>query len=210
MVELAAVLEWVGGLPWWAGVCVLAVSAGVEYLFPPFPGDTVTLAGALLIPLAGWPWWGVLGGLVCGSLWGAALMWRVGVWAASGEGDGWVHRWLRREGVSRRVSEVVGRFERHGAVYIVLNRFIPAFRGVFFIASGMAGLRLGVVLWYAALSALLWNGVLLGVGALVGFQLDRIVELSGQYARGVWIALCVGVAVWGLRWWWRRRSPNDR
>ena len=37
-----------------AGLSVLFVSALIEYVFPPFPGDTVTLFGAFLAAHQGW------------------------------------------------------------------------------------------------------------------------------------------------------------
>lgn len=208
--SLLEILAWIEGVPMWAGLAALALGAGIEYVFPPFPGDTITLAGAVLIPTAGWPWPAVLGAVVGGSLVGAALDWWVGVWLAEAEGQTWLHRWTRRERVARKIEKVTAKFQRHGSAYIALNRFVPAFRGVFFLAAGMAGLRLRRVLFFAAVSALLWNAALLGVGALVGYNLESLAEIVSSYSRVVLTGLVAGgLGWWGISWW-RKRSRADR
>src|SRR5699024_9356965 len=134
------------------------LSAMIEYIIPPFPGDTVTVVGAVLIPAAGWPWWGVFAAVVVGSLAGASFNWWLGDWVSrTGDKKTWIHRFLQREAVRPRVDALLERFERHGSIYIVLNRFIPAFRAFFFLAAGMARLKLWKVLLFAALSAAMWN-----------------------------------------------------
>lgn len=209
--EVKRAIGWMTGQPLWLGLLLLGASAGVEYIFPPFPGDTVTLAGAMLIPLAGWPMWAVLSALVAGSVFGAFLDLMVGRWLSLESGrETLIHRWLAREEIASKIDRVTEKFERHGAIYIVLNRFIPAFRGVFFLAAGMARLSTAKVLFYAALSATLWNAALLLLGMAFGYNLERIVGFVEGYTRAAFLVLFVVVATW-IGWgWWRKRSPDDR
>jgi len=204
-------IGWMTGQPLWLGLLVLGASAGVEYVIPPFPGDTVTLAGAMLIPLAGWPWWAVLTALMLGSVVGAWLDLMVGRWLARDSGrDTFLHRWMAKEEIARKIDRVTEKFERHGAIYIVLNRFIPAFRGVFFLAAGMAGLSTPRVLFFAALSATLWNAVLLLMGMAFGYNLEAIVGFVEGYTRAVLFGIGVVILGWITWEWWRKRSPDDR
>ena len=178
---------------------------------PPFPGDTVTVAGAVLIPLAGWPWLAVFAATIGGSLAGAAFDWWVGRWIEGHERrDTWLHRWLDREKVKRRVEKLKERFRRHGSLYILLNRFLPAFRSLFFVTAGMAGLKLWKVLTFAALSAAAWNGLLLAAGYAVGHNLERLSGWLDTYSRGMWIALGVGVVLWfGIKYLRRSRRGEE-
>ena len=194
-------IEWLVGIPVWAGVGFLGLSAGIEYVFPPFPGDTVTIAGAVLTAQAGWPWWAVFGALTLGSVVGAWVNLGVGRWLARDDGDTWLHRWLARPHVAERRANLEERFRRHGSAYITLNRFLPAFRALFFVTAGMAGLPTARVLGFAALSAALWNGALMCAGAAVGYNLDALVGLAKQYSVVVWGALGVVALVWAVRWW---------
>ncbi len=211
LAEVNRAIGWMTGLPIWLGLLILGASAGIEYVLPPFPGDTVTLAGAMLIPLAGWPLWAVLSVLVLGSVIGAFFDLMVGRWLSlKSERQTFLHRWLRKEEIARKIDRVTEKFERHGAIYIVLNRFIPAFRGVFFLAAGMARLSTPKVLFYAALSATLWNAGLLLLGMAFGYNLDRIVGFVEGYTRMAFLVIFVIMAAW-IGWgWWRKRSPDDR
>ena len=81
---------------------VLFLSAAIEYLFPPFQGDTVTLFGAFLVATREWSLALVLGAVTLGSLCGAAGDYWLGAWLArrdSGRGDrGHRRRHRRRRG----------------------------------------------------------------------------------------------------------------
>ncbi|MCC6747375.1 MAG: DedA family protein [Deltaproteobacteria bacterium] len=188
------------------GLLLLGLSALVEYVFPPFPGDTVTLFGAFLVVRHGWsmPW--VYASVMVGSGVGALLDYGIGVWISRRYVEG---RIFKGEAVRRRINQVLLAFERHGALYIVLNRFLPAARAVIFIAAGMSRLKVGWVLFYSLLSAAAWNALILGAGYAVGANWDRLKLLFQRYALIAWGALGVGVAVFlVLRWRARRRAAR--
>ncbi len=169
---------------------VLCLSALIEYLFPPFPGDTVTLFGAFLITARGWSFVAVFASVLLGSVAGAWIDFRFGQWlrrrelAADASHPGKKHSRTREQ-----VDKLVERFKRHGEVYIVLNRFIPGVRAFFFVAAGMAGLRVRWVLIWAAVSAALWNLLLIAVGSSVGANFDALRKFMSVYSRYAWLAL---------------------
>ena len=202
--EAAEAIAWLGTQPLWVGLVVLAVSATLEYVFPPFPGDTVTLAGAMMIGLVGWPWWAVMIALWAGSAVGIVTDWAAGRWLEQSERRSWLHRLLARPEIAERVCGARARFERHGVWFILANRFVPAFRSVFFLVSGMAGLRLSVVLFFGLLSVTLWNGALLALGAAAGFHLEEVLAWLGRYSAIAWGAIGVLVVAWAWKTWGKK------
>jgi membrane protein DedA with SNARE-associated domain len=195
--DLQQIFDYLSGQALWWGLLLLMLSAMVEYLVPPFPGDTVTIAGAVLVPTAGWPLWAVFLAVTTGSVIGAAIDWWVGDWVARNqEKNTWVHRFLDRDKIRPKVDKLIRQLERHGAVYITLNRFVPAFRAVFFLAAGLARLVLWKVLVFAAISAALWNAALMGVGYLVGYNIDQLAFWIQRYTRVFYIAIGVALCVW--------------
>ncbi len=176
-----------------AGLAVLAGSAMVEYVFPPFPGDTITLLGAVLITAYGWSFAGVFGAVMLGSMAGAMIDFYLGqrierarARRRQRRAEAGKSRLLHRSGddpVERRaiLDGLVEKFARHGAVYLVLNRFVPGIRALFFVAAGMAGMKPFPVLAYATLSAALWNLALIAVGGLIGANLDDLLHLVRSY-----------------------------
>lgn len=184
---------------------VLGLSALIEYIFPPFPGDTVTLFGAFLITAKGWSFAAVLISVLIGSGAGAMLDFHFGRWLKARE--------LRTPGkhVERRalVNRLVKRFDRHGEMYIVLNRFLPGVRAVFFVAAGMAGMRWDRVLFWSLVSALLWNLALIGLGSLIGANFEDLVRFMSSYSRIVYAILGALVLAWVVRAVWRRVSARS-
>ena len=186
------------------GLTLLALSALVEYIFPPFPGDTVTLFGAFLVIRYGWnlPW--VFAAVMLGSAVGAMTNFYFGVWLGKRYRRGGNARWNK---VRQQVERVIKAFERHGEVYVVLNRFLPAVRAVFFVAAGMARLRPSRVFIYAMISAAAWNTLVIGVGYAVGANWDRIRGLFRTYSTMAWIGLSI-VAIFFIGRWLVRRKQS--
>ena len=203
--DLRAILEAVQEWPPWITYAALLFGAFVEYVFPPFPGDTVVVAGAVLVTAFGWSLWPVLALVTAGAVLGALCDWALGRWLAR---TGRLER--LRPGWREALAGVSRQLERHGAWYLAVNRFVPGVRAFFFVAAGMAGLRWpGVVLW-AGVSALAWNALLLQVGFLLGDNLDGLEEILTQYATVVWIILAVVAAVLVVRFVRSRRAAASR
>jgi membrane protein DedA with SNARE-associated domain len=189
--------------PW--GALLLGVAALLEYVVPPFPGDTVTLLGGAYVARGEHPLVLVLGALVLFSLVGMAATWRLGralghrVDAAK---DGPLAFGLTHEQVRRAQALMRTR----GDWVLVLNRFMPSFRAVVFVAAGASGVPLPRVLALGSASALAWNGLLLVVGANVGANAEALEAWLSRY-RTTALVLCVVALAAFLAWrWWKRRT----
>lgn len=157
-------------------------SALLEYVFPPFPGDTATLVAVFLAATADYAWWLVFLVLTAGSTLGGVLVWRFGVWLQANE-----ERWpafLKDEQTRARIESIRTGFERRGGWYLAANRFVPAFRALFFVAAGLAGMRLRSVVFFGGLGAAAWNGLLMGVGFSIGANLERFETLFQDFKTG--------------------------
>ena len=190
------------------GYLLLALGATIEYVAPPFPGDTVVVLGAILIEVAGWSLPLVLLAATLGSVLGAALNLEAGRWLGRADRDTWLHRRLRGDTIAPRLAAVRARFERHGAAYVAINRFLPGVRSLIFVAAGLSDLpRLPVLAW-AALSALLWNAGLVALGHLVGYNFERLLAWVQRYTTVAWIGLGVVALVMLGRALHTRRSDD--
>jgi len=70
-------------------------------------------------------------------------------------------------------------------------------------------MRPGPVLFYAGLSAVLWNLALLGAGLALGASWERFYALFLRYNQVMWALVLLGV-LGGVCWWLRvrRRGPE--
>jgi len=185
-----------------AGLALIAGSAAIEYVFPPFPGDTITLLGAVLITAYGWSFTAVFSAVMLGSV--------VGSLAAF-----WFGRKYQRppgheldESKAGIIDALVARFRRSGPIFLVVNRFVPGVRALFFVAAGMSGMRTGPVLLYSLVSAALWHLGIIALGSLVGANLEVLEAWMRRYTLVTAGLLTVIVAIVAVRWW-RRRSRAD-
>jgi membrane protein DedA with SNARE-associated domain len=192
-----------------AAYALLALCAALEYVFPPFPGDTVTLFGAFLVTASGWSLFWVVMSVTVGSLVGASAVYWFGRALARGPGDSnsWWGRYWRRTVV--RTEPAAARLRERGPAFLIANRFVPGLRAFFFIAAGRAHLSFPAVLFYAGLSAVLWNFLVVGLGVGLGASWPRLLALARLYSVGVWLLLVLVALGLSGRWWWRRRGNNS-
>ena len=203
-------LEWLDG---WiltlgaSGYWVLGLAAAVEYVFPPFPGDTVTLLGGIYAVRGNRSIALVLLAITTGSVLGAALDYLIGVKLASR-----LER-LRVEGTARskqhdRVLALARAMRRRGTMLLLLNRFLPAVRGLLFVAAGAARLPFGRVMGLGMVSALVWNALLVGAGFAVGGNAEKLEAWVRTYYQILYVVLFGGAVVLGFHWLRRRRSAK--
>lgn len=191
-------LIWLESYPIWLGLLILGAAATIEYVVPPFPGDSIVVVGAVLVGAAEWPWWGVWGSVIAGSMIGAMLNLWFGRWLNTRDEDHRAKRWLQSEKVAPKLTKIKAQLERHDALYLILNRFVPAFRGLIFIAAGMTGLPVTRVLFLAGISAALWNAMLVVVGTMLGYHLEGLLNFVQTYTRWVLGGIFVLIALWWL------------
>jgi membrane protein DedA with SNARE-associated domain len=198
---LTAIQAWLEAHEGPSAYLVLGLAAMLEYVVPPLPGDTITLFGVSLAASAGWSPWAIYAALNAGAVVGGQLAYFVGRLAAPRERR---PRWLRGPRVEAELERVLELYRARGAIALALNRFVPAFRSVFFVGAGVAGLPPGSVLLWGALSAFAWNGLLVGAGVCFGATLEALEEGLRRYAALVFVTL----AVLGAGWFVRRRRQR--
>ncbi|MDX9722160.1 MAG: DedA family protein [Myxococcota bacterium] len=189
------------------GFAILCGACALEYVFPPFPGDTVLLLGGVLAATHGWSALFVLCAATLGAVLGSSAIFYVSLRLAQ-QPESRLSRWLFREKVRRASAALVERFARHGAAFIVVNRFLPGIRSFFFVAAGLAKMPSRAVLGWGALSALAWNALVILAGYLLGGQLERLQTLLTRYTMAVWALLGSALVLW-LGWKLLKRRPSN-
>lgn len=110
-------------------------------------------------------------------------------------------------GRGRRGERVIARAERlsrrFGPFGVVLAYFLPVPAVLVFVVAGWAGMRLITFVLLDALGALLWIGMLAGLGYYLGQDAVDVARAVSRY--GLWAALALGAGVVAARWW-RARS----
>ncbi len=181
---------------------VLFGASFIEYVFPPFPGDTIVLLGAWYAVHGALSWPAAFAAVTTGAVAGAWLDWRVGRAIAPPVEE---RAALRGQLDAARLDRFEAAYRRWGGLLLVANRFLPGVRAFLFVAAGAARIPLGKVLFLGGLSAALWNVLLLGVGALLARNLQDMSAILDRYTRGAWMAMGLAAALLILRAVLRRR-----
>jgi membrane protein DedA with SNARE-associated domain len=184
---------------------VLFGASFVEYVFPPFPGDTVVLLGAWYAARGALSWPTAFAAVTAGAMAGAWLDWRVGRALAP-------RLEARAAGRGRLDADRLARFDaayqRYGGLLLVANRFLPGIRAFLFLAAGAARLPLGRVLLLGGISAALWNALLLAVGALLVRNLADMIAFFERYTEIAWWVMGAAAAALALGVALRRRGRS--
>ncbi len=129
-----------------SGLFLVVLLAWLEYVFPPAPGDSTMLfafflagRGTLSLPA-------VAAAALTGSILGAMTAYAVG--ARLGRS----YFFLRSAWARRELARIEHGYARHGARFLLLNRFLPGVRGFFLYAAGIGGLRARAVLIHSTVS----------------------------------------------------------
>jgi membrane protein DedA with SNARE-associated domain len=192
--------------PW--GYPLFGVAALIEYVFPPFPGDTVSVLGGawagrgersyVLLHLA----------LTLGSLVGIAVTWRVGralakpirVAPETGRILGLQVTHIRRAQTAMR---------ERGAMLLVANRFLPSFRSVLFLAAGASDVPLAKALLLGGVSAALFNAMLIAVGAAIGDNVEATTQFFVKFRVGSLVVVAVVTLFFLGRFLWKRARAQS-
>ena len=152
---------------------------------------------------AGWSPWAIYAALNAGAISGGQIAYYAGRWFGPRHRR---PRFLRSKRAERELERVIQLFRERGAVALALNRFVPAFRSVFFVGAGIAELPALSVLGWGALSALLWNALVVGVGCALGATFGALEQGMRVYAGVALGVILAGIGVW----MWRRRAKIPR
>jgi membrane-associated protein len=160
------------------GSIAAVVTAGANVRIGKTPLEVALLAGVfgtmMFDPLF---WW-------AGKLWG-----RGAAHAIAGRGP--------------RAQRLIGRgerlFERYGWLAILLAYVLPVPNALVYAAAGWTGMRFRVFILLDALGALLWVGLLVGLGYAVGQSAVDVTKTISHY--GLYLSLGLVVAIVGWQMW---------
>jgi membrane-associated protein len=113
-------------------------------------------------------------------------------WAGRRWGAQAIDRFLGAPAQAARRRERLRRtMERYGAAAVVLAALLPVPSVLIYAAAGLAGMRLRVFLALDALGALLWVGLMVGLGVLLGQRAVDVAHAISHYSLLVTVGLVV-------------------
>ena len=176
--------------------------AFIENVFPPSPSDLIIVFGGSLVGIGRVGFIETLLWSTAGSTLGFVVMYKIGDWF----GDRILSRGRIKFIPPDSVRKVDAWFREYGFWLIIANRFLAGTRAVVSFFAGMAQLRLLPTILLCALSALIWNALLIMGGYYLGSNWREIGGYLGTYSEAV-TGLIVVLAVFFIaRYFYRRKT----
>ena len=203
---LSSLATWVQDVIEQLGYLGVALLVVLENVFPPIPSEIV-------LPFAGFVAQRGSDSVVLmilaatvGSVIGALIMY----WIAAIIGDERLHAFTRRFGkwVQIREADLTRAeewFDRHAMSAVLVGRCVPLIRSVVSIPAGFRRMKLIPYIAYTFLGSLVWNILLIGAGAILGDNWERVGSYVGVF-QWVVIALVIAVGVRFALGVYRRRN----
>jgi membrane protein DedA with SNARE-associated domain len=179
--------------PFWA-YFFLCLSAFIENICPPIPGDTVTVIGAYLVGRGSLNFWGVYISTTLGSVMGF-----MGIYGLAYRMEWKIFKKFQPRWIThKRIDQAESYFRRYGYGVILLNRFLSGVRSVISLVAGLSKMQPAAVLALSLISGAVWNGLLIYLGSIVGKNWGNIIEILKVYNRVVLVAIILTIVVWFL------------
>lgn len=191
---ITAVMEDYG----YAGIFFLIL---IENIFPPIPSEIVLTVGGYMTTTAGLSITGVVAASTAGSVAGAVILYYIGRWLSVERLEGLVEKygkWLRLKKADLYKADAW--FDRYGVWAVFFGRLVPVVRSLISIPAGMSGMNVKIFLLFTIAGTLIWNTILVIVGAALGENREAILHQLDIYSNAVYVLLAIGavVFVWYL------------
>ncbi len=156
---------------------ILFVSAFIENVFPPFPGDTTTLAGAFVAGEGNIGYIGVLISVTLGGVLGAMTLYYIGLIKGRHFFEKRDSRYFGRESLLK----VESLFQKYGGAVITFSRFMAGIRSAIALAAGVGNVAPVRMMILSLVSNILWNGFLIGLMIYTKSNWIMIIDLVKRY-----------------------------
>ncbi|MBE7411060.1 MAG: DedA family protein [Leptospiraceae bacterium] len=165
------------------------ISNLTENIFPPWPGDTVTVIGGFLVAQKRNIGWGlILSSTFFGNLFGGFLMYKFGKTAIH-----WMHsnNFPFKKSIynETNLQKTFDWFSNNNVWVIVLSRFSAGIRFFVSIVAGMSKMPISHFLFYFSIAIAIWCGLLIGGGFYLGKNWELILKILTIYNRVVMVAI---------------------
>ena len=171
----------------------LMISAVVENLLPPIPGDTITAFGAFLVGKGRLSYGLVYLSTTVGSVIGFMLLFLLGGFLGREFFEEKDYKYFP----AQKIRDAEGWFSRYGYFVVLLNRFLPGIRSVISLASGISKLNRLKVFMLALLSASVWNLIWIHAGYTIGENWETVRDqISGLMKKyNIAVSIIIGIMV---------------
>lgn len=171
----------------------------LENLFPPIPSEVILTFGGFMTTHTDLTIFGVVLTSTLGSVVGAIILYGIGAIIGVNRIERFVAKWGRILRLTvADIHKANDWFMKYGVWTVFFCRFIPLIRSLISLPAGMAKMNFGVFLVLTTLGTLIWNVVLVYLGARVGESWETVVYYMDIYSNIAYALIVIVFVVFVL------------
>ncbi len=169
----------------------------IENIFPPIPSEVILTFAGFLTTSSNMTTWGVILAATIGSVGGALLLYGVGRILTPERLEQWINsKWGRL--LHFKHGDVLlarDKFVSRGESSVLIGRCVPIIRSLVSIPAGMARMPMAKFLLFTVTGTIVWNTLLVMLGAAAGASWERIAVYFDTFSTIVLVILIAVIAV---------------
>jgi membrane protein DedA with SNARE-associated domain len=162
----------------------------LENIFPPIPSEVILTFGGFMTTTTHLSVMGVVLFATVGSVGGAVMLYGIGLLMDVNKLEKIVDKWGFILRLTRKdIYKANAWFAKYGVWTVFFCRLIPLVRSLISIPAGMSRMNFVVFLLLTTLGTLIWNVILVNLGAAVGGSWESIVGYMDIYSNIIYVGL---------------------
>lgn len=203
--DFEAAIQYLKDVDWYWVLLFAFLVTMIENIFPPSPSDSVLVFTGTLIPLGTVDFIPLLIIATLGSVVGFIIMFVLGY--------NFGHRVVESNRIrfinQKSLEKPEEWFRKWGYYLIVANRFLSGTRAVISFFAGMSELSLSKTIILSAVSALVWNSILIYLGYIFADNYQVILGYIEQYGKIIFIVISVAIVLFLIKkFLWDKRKKS--
>lgn len=181
-----------------------------ENIFPPIPSEVILTFGGYMTSKMQLSIVGVIISSTLGSIMGAVVLYCLGLLLDVKRLEKIIDRYGR---ILRLTKDDIYRadawFNKYGIWTVLFCRFIPLIRSLISIPAGMAKMNFWIFLIFTTIGTLIWNTILVNLGARVGANWEHIVAFMDKFSRIIYVILFI-LFLMVIIWYLKKRKERKK
>nr|WP_263314846.1 DedA family protein [Mammaliicoccus sp. Marseille-Q6498] len=200
--------SWITSVMEQFGYFGIALLILLENVFPPIPSEVILTFGGFMTTKSELNVVGVVIASTIGSVVGAVILYWIGRILNVDRVERIIEKWGKYLRLTKDdVRKADAWFDKYGPWTVFFCRFIPLIRSLISIPAGMSGMNQWLFLVLTTFGTLIWNFVLVLVGAKVGDNWHQIVNYMDVYSNIMYVIIAIGIIVF-IIWFVKKKKVS--
>lgn len=181
----------------------------LENVFPPIPSEIILPFGGFMTTYTSMTVTGVVIASTAGSVVGAVILYGIGLLLDVERLEKIIDRYGQILRVTKEdIHKADAWFDKYGIWTVVFCRMVPLIRSLISIPAGMSNMKFWLFIVFTTIGTLIWNIILVSIGATLGENWGKITEFIGVYSNIAYAIIGIGMIIFLIYFFNKKRKKS--